>query len=57
MMAETLEKLKLNRKSLRMAVAKLVNNTLDATVKENPTDFDSVNELLKSMKNQIKFTI
>ena len=49
MMADKLEKLKINRKSLRTAVTKLVN-TLDAAVKENPTDIDSIDELLNQLK-------
>ena len=48
-MADKLEKLKINRKSLRTAVTKLVN-TLDAAVKENPTDTDSIDELLNQLK-------
>ena len=44
-MAESFEKLRINRKSLRMTVTKLVN-TLDAAVKENTVDLDSTDKLL-----------
>ena len=51
MMAEIFEKLKINGKSLRMAATKLVN-TLDDVVKENPADFDSIDELLNQLKSK-----
>ena len=51
MTAEIFEKLKINGKSLRMAATKLVN-TLDDVVKENPADFDSIDELLNQLKSK-----